>query len=509
MVAEVVYDDLEDNGTFECSNDIMNRVYRNAWWGISSNYKGVPLDCPQRDERQPWLGDHAMGTWGESFMFNNGNTYAKWADDIREAQREDGCIPDICPAYYNYYTSEMTWSSTFPVICDMAYEQFGNIEPIRKNYAAIKKWMHHIRSEFTTEDGVINADKYGDWCMPPESPELIHSQDPARKTDGALIATAYYYKVSQMLAKFARLQGLEDEAKGFEKDAAKIKDCFNARFLTVKKGTSPVQTPHVLYPDSIFYGNNTVTANILPLAFDMVPEAYREEVEKNVITGIITRNKGHISSGVIGMNWMMRELTRMGRGDVAFLLASNKTYPSYGYMIEKGATAIWELWNGDTANRWMNSCNHVMILGDLLTWYFRDLAGFNPAQPAYKQIILKPDFSIQELSYVKASHNTLYGKMISNWKKTLTHLEWDITVPCNTTALVYLPTLDEKAVKDKDVTFVRREGNSTVWSVPSGNYHFRLAWTLLQVKTVQVSWKISSYTNKLLFPNVTALLLWN
>lgn len=475
LVAEVVYDDLEDNGTFECSNDIMNRVYRNAWWGISSNYKGVPLDCPQRDERQPWLGDHAMGTWGESFMFNNGNTYAKWADDIREAQREDGCIPDICPAYYNYYTSEMTWSSTFPVICDMVYEQFGNIEPIRKNYAAIKKWMHHIRSEFTTEDGVINADKYGDWCMPPESPELIHSQDPARKTDGALIATAYYYKVSQMLAKFARLQGLEDEAKGFEKDAAKIKDCFNARFLTVKKGTSPVQTPHVLYPDSIFYGNNTVTANILPLAFDMVPEAYREEVEKNVITGIITRNKGHISSGVIGMNWMMRELTRMGRGDVAFLLASNKTYPSYGYMIEKGATAIWELWNGDTANRWMNSCNHVMILGDLLTWYFRDLAGFNPAQPAYKQIILKPDFSIQELSYVKASHNTLYGKMISNWKKTLTHLEWDITVPCNTTALVYLPTLDEKAVKDKDVTFVRREGNSTVWSVPSGNYHFSVS----------------------------------
>ncbi len=150
-----------------------------------------------------------------------------------------------------------------------------------------------------------------------------------------------------MLAKFARLQGLEDEAKEFEKDAAKIKDCFNARFLTVKKGTSPVQTPHVLYPDSIFYGNNTVTANILPLAFDMVPEAYREEVEKNVITGIITRNKGHISSGVIGMNWMMRELTRMGRGDVAFLLASNKTYPSYGYMIEKGATAIWELWNGE------------------------------------------------------------------------------------------------------------------------------------------------------------------
>ena len=145
---------------------------------------------------------------------------------------------------------------------------------------------------------------------------------------------------------------------------------------------------------------------------------------------------------------------------------NSQTLFADGYVQEK---------TGDAANRWMNSSYHVIILGDLLTWYFRDFDGFNPAQPAYKQIIFKPDFSIQELSYVKASHNTLYGKMISNWKKTLTHLEWDITIPCNTTALVYLPTLDEKAVKDKDVTFVRREGNSTVWSVPSGNYHFSVS----------------------------------
>ena len=134
------------------------------------------------------------------------------------------------------------------------------------NYAAIKKWMHHIRSEFTTEDGVINADKYGDWCMPPESPELIHSQDPARKTDGTLIATAYYYKVSQMLVKFARLQGLEDRRRNSRRMQQKLKTASMPVSLTVKKGTSPVQMPHVLYPDSIFYGNNTVTANILPLA---------------------------------------------------------------------------------------------------------------------------------------------------------------------------------------------------------------------------------------------------
>lgn len=444
LVAEVVYDNLDDNGTFECSNKTLNHIFQNAWWGIASNYKGVPLDCPQRDERQPWLGDHAIGTWGESFLFDNGNLYAKWADDMREAQREDGCIPDICPPFYNYYTPEMTWSSTFPVVCDMLYEQYGNIEPIRKNYEAIKKWLHLIRREYTSKDGIITADKYGDWCVPPESPELIHSQDPARKTDGKLIATAYYYRMSKLMAKFARLQGKESEASEFDKDAEQVKDCFNRHFLTVKKGTSPVKTPHWLYPDSIFYGNNTVTANLLPLAFDMVPEAYKKEVEKNLITTIITRNNGHVSCGVIGVNWLMRELTRIGRGDVALLLAGNKTYPSYGYMIEKGATTIWELWNGDTASRKMNSLNHVMLLGDLLTWGFRDLAGFNPAQPGYKQIMLKPDFSIQELGYVNASHNTVYGKIVSNWKRKGNRLIWDITIPCNTTATVCLPSGEKR-----------------------------------------------------------------
>ncbi len=474
LTSEVVYDGFENNGSFECSSTVMNQVYRNAWWGVSSNYKGVPLDCPQRDERQPWMGDHCVGTWGENFMFDNGTMYAKWTDDMREAQREDGIIPDICPAFYNYFTPAMTWASSFPVICDMLYRQQGNIEPIRKNYPSIKKWLAAIRNGYTTNDGVINADKYGDWCMPPEAPKLIHSTDPARLTSGSLISSAYYYKVCLMMAEFARLQGLQADADFYEQEASTMKERFNAVFLTVKPGTSPVKAPHILYPDSIYYGNNTVTSNILPLAFDMVPEEYREAVRSNLVRAIITTNNGHISCGVIGVNWLFRELTRIGRGDIAYLLASNTTYPSYGYMIKKGATAIWELWNGDTASRKMNSCNHVMILGDLIPWFYRDLAGFNPAQPGYKEIMLKPDFSIQELSYVKASYNTLYGTVESHWKKDLVTLQWDITVPCNTTAQVYLPTTDTKAISQEGITLLRTEGNSTVWRVTSGKYHLTI-----------------------------------
>ena len=338
IVAEFVYDALPDNGSFASSNKTMNAIHRNAWWGIASNYKGVPVDCPQRDERQPWTGDHNMGTWGENFLFDNANMYAKWMDDMRESQREDGCLPDIAPAFYNYYTSDMTWSSTLPVVSDMIYEQTGNPQPIIRNYEAMKKWMSHIRTDFTNKDGLITADKYGDWCVPPEKPDMIHSQDPARKTDGTLIASAYYYKMCQLMAKFARIQGLDAEASAWESDADKVKNAFNKQFLTVKKGTSPVKTPHILYPDSIFYGNNTATANVLPLAFDMVPEEYRQPVADNLIKTIIETNKGHISTGVIGVNWLMRELSRIGRGDVAAMLASNTSYPSYGYEISKGAT---------------------------------------------------------------------------------------------------------------------------------------------------------------------------
>lgn len=477
LMAMMVYDDLKDAGTFECSNRVINDVYRAARMGIASNYKGVPVDCPQRDERQPWMGDHNMGAWGENFIFDNATLFAKWADDMREAQREDGCIPDICPAYYTYYTPDMTWSSTYPVVCDMLYEQTGDRRHIERNYDAIAKWMHFIRSRYT-RDGLITADKYGDWCVPPESPELIHAKDPARLTDGTLIASAYYYRMSGLMAKFARVLGRDAEAAEWEADGGKVKEAFNARFLNRRPGTSQVPG-HILYPDSTTYGNGTLTANLLPLAFDMVPDDCRQTIADNIIRTIITDNNGHVSCGVIGVNWLMRELSRMGRGDVAAILASNTTYPSYGYMLSKGATTIWELWNGDTASRAMNSCNHVMLLGDLVAWMYRDLAGINPAKPGYKELLFAPDFSIDQLTGVSASYQTSYGKASSSWSKSPMHLDWTVEVPCNTSAIISLPA-DAKLSKGKSpckgLTYVSVDGNGrTLWRALSGTYHIDLS----------------------------------
>lgn len=445
----------------------------------------MPVDCPQRNERQPWLGDRTMGCWGESMLFDNYAMYTKWARDIREAQREDGCIPDVAPAYWNYYSDNVTWPAALPMACDMLFTNFGDKRSIEENYPAIKKWVSHIREYYMTEDFIITKDKYGDWCVPPESLELIHSKDPSRKTDGALIATAYYLKVLQLMHRFASLQGLKADAEEWEDLEHRMKDAFNARFLHIKEGTSPVPG-HTLYPDSIFYGNNTVTANILPLAFGLVPKNYIHEVAKNAVTSIITTNKGHISTGVIGVQWLLRELSRRGHADIAYLLATNKTYPSWGYMVEKGATTIWELWNGDTANPEMNSGNHVMLLGDLLPWCFNNLAGIRADRwkSGYKHIVFQPAFEIQELSNVDASYMSIYGKIISRWTKTPTHLEWDIELPANTTGEVHLPD----GRKEK---------------IGSGKYHFSV-----DIPTRNTAILSDEFLyKKLLSPNVTELRL--
>ena len=444
FVAEVVADEMLSTGQFECSDTILNKVMKNAWWGILDNYKGMPLDCPQRDERQPWLGDRTIGALGESFLFDNERLYTKWMRDICEAQRTDGCIPDVAPAFWNYYSDDVAWAAALPFSCDMLWRQYGNREAIERCYPYIKKWVQHIIEEYS-RDGIIHCGKYADWCVPPEKLDLIHSQDPARKTDVTLISTAYIIRTMQLMEQWGC------EADYWRPIREQMARAFNKKFLTVKRGTSP-RPGHVLYPDSVFYGNNTVTANILPLAIGIVPDDCKDDVIKNVVENICVQNKHHVSCGVIGISWLLRGLSDNGFPDVAYRLATNKTYPSWGYMTENGATTIWELWNGDKANPKMNSGNHVMLLGDLLTWCYQYLGGIRSAD-AYKHIILKPAFDIQDCEWTNVSYDSPYGTIKSHWKKTLQHLDWDVTVPSNTTADVCLPNGETK-------------------TIGSGSYHF-------------------------------------
>ncbi|MDR2040781.1 MAG: family 78 glycoside hydrolase catalytic domain, partial [Tannerella sp.] len=243
FVGKVVYDEMEVTGQFETSDPTLNQIYRNAYWGIRGNYRGMPTDCPQRDERMGWLGDRAVGSHGESFLFNNHALYAKWLDDIEQAQREDGSVPDVAPNYWQVYSDNMTWPGAYLIIANMLYEQYGDSRPIAKHYASMKKWMDYMRKNYL-KDNILVKDTYGDWCMPPEQPELIHSQDPARKTDGAVLSTTFYFRMLKLLERFAGLLDLPDDAEAFALEAEVIRNAFNEKYFN---------------RETRQYANNTVT----------------------------------------------------------------------------------------------------------------------------------------------------------------------------------------------------------------------------------------------------------
>lgn len=459
----VIYDDLSTTGSFECSDTTLNQVYNNAYRGIRGNYKGMPLDCPQRNERMPWLGDRATGAHGESFLFGNAGLYAKWLDDIAQSQTPEGAIPDVAPAYWRYYSDNVTWPGVYILVANMLYEQFGDERSIARHYDAMKKWLAYMRGKYM-KGYIVTKDKYGDWCVPPESLQLIHSRDPTRRTDGTLLATAYYYRLLTLMQRFAGVLHRTGDAKAFAGLADSIKLAFNNKFF---------------HPAKAHYSNNTVTANLLPLYFDITPAHARKAVFDSMAAMIRHKYNSHISTGVIGTQWLMRGLTRMGCPDLAYRIAANRDYPSWGYMVEQGATTIWELWNGNTANPGMNSHNHVMLLGDLLIWYYEDLAGIRAHRPAFKQIEMKPVLP-QGLQSVNAAFHSIYGPIGSSWKREAGRFSWKIKIPANTTALVYIPAGNAAAVKESGreatasdgVRFLYMKDDRAVFEVGSGEYAF-------------------------------------
>jgi alpha-L-rhamnosidase len=462
---QVVYDGIRTTGSFTSSDTTLNQLFGNAYRGIRSNYKGMPIDCPQRNERMPWLGDRATGAYGEAYLFDNAKLYAKWLDDIEEAQTPEGAIPDVAPAFWRYYSDNMTWPGTYILVANMLYEQYNDRLSIAKHYGSMKKWLAYMRGKYM-HDYIVTKDKYGDWCVPPESLQLIHSRDSTRNTDGALLATAYYYRMLFLMQRFANVLHKPQDANAFAGLGDSIKNAFNQKFF---------------HPAAAQYSNNTVTANLLPLYFGMVPASKEGQVFRNIVNKIQDKYNGHISTGVVGTQWLMRGLSRWGNPGLAFHIATNRDYPSWGYMLERGATTIWELWNGDTANPSMNSRNHVMLLGDLLVWYYEDLAGIRSGadHPGFQQVIMRPVLP-QGLQMVQAGYQSVYGAIKSEWQQGNGKFTWRIQVPGNAAALVYIPAANAAQVKESGkpaaaangVKWLRMEGDRAVFEIGSGNYVF-------------------------------------
>jgi len=433
LSGEVVHDDVRAAGEFRCSNPLLTRIHQNIRWGVRGNYRSMPTDCPQRDERQGWLGDRSAECKGESYLFDIAALYSKWLNDIEDTQKESGSLPDVAPSYWPIYSDNVTWPATFVIAPDMLYQQYGDTAPIARHYAAMKKWVAHM-SGFM-KDGIQPKDRYGDWCVPPESAELIHSKDPARKTSAEVMGSTYFYYVQMLLGRYAELLGKPEEAQQFRRQAAELNQAFNARFYKAQEG---------------IYDNGTQTSCVLPLAFGMVPKDEQGRVFASLTQSILQKTNGHLGTGLVGGQWLMRTLSDNGQAELVYRLANNQDYPSWGYMIGHDATTIWELWNGNTADPAMNSGNHVMLVGDLAIWMYEYLAGIRgePESPGFRRVVLRP-YPVGDLIEVQASYRSVRGLIESHWRLADGKFRWKVTIPPNVQAMVMLPvTADPAAVTE-------------------------------------------------------------
>ena len=420
----VVYDQMADHGTFQCDNELLNQLHQNAYWGIIGNYHGMPTDCPQRDERLGWTGDHVMGCFGENLLLDNGALYYKWLQDNIDTQDDDGLLADIAPAYWVARGGDVAWEALSVYATYMLLRRYNDVDAVMKYYPALQNYVLYLDRHL--EDGIVPTNSYGDWCVPPERPDLIHSEDPARRTDGKLISTAMYYSVLTMMGEMAMQIGRNGDMLDYDHKQEKLREDYNRHFY---------------HPETASYGNNTVTANLLSLEFGLVPKDDEERVLKNIVDVTEETYGGHVSCGVLGMQHLMTGLTHRGRLDLAMRIILQKDYPSFGYMIEQGATTIWELRNGDTADPAMNSGNHVMLLGDLLVWMYGDLAGIRQTTTsrAYKELDMRLSMP-EQLNHVRATHQTPYGTVSSEWTRTDDGITWTVDIPANSTARVHVPS---------------------------------------------------------------------
>lgn len=462
LQGQVVYDEMANTGSFHCSDSLLNAIYKAAWWTIAGNYKGLPLDCPQRDERMGWLGDRSINSYGESFMFDNYLLYAKWLDDIADAQLPNGSIPDVAPSYwYPFLSDNMTWPSSYLFVTDMLHRQFGDDGIVAKHYPGMKKWMAHMAT-YINPDSLIDRDRYGDWCMPPESREMILSKDSTRQTPKGFLASSYYVGCLRMMERFAIIAGHPEDSVTFGSLRRTMIAAVNKKYFNENNG---------------YYANNTITANLLALAFDIVSPMEKRRVAGNIVKVSAAKFDNHLGTGLVGNQWLMRGLTDNGYADIAFRIATNTTYPSWGYMLGNGSTTIWELWNGNTADPAMNSGNHVMLLGDLMVWYYEKLAGIKALTPGFKQIEMNPLLNTP-LTDVDAEHTSPYGKIVSHWTRTGKNFTWEISIPANTTARIHIPAAQREAVTfakpgSTDAKFIEKTDDDIIFELLPGHYIIR------------------------------------
>lgn len=439
---KVVRTAVPRTGHFHCSNPLLNDIYQMVVNTESANLHSIPTDCPQRDERMGWLNDLTARIDQEIYTFSMARFYPKFFLDVVDTQGEDGTITCAAPFRFGARPADPVCVS-FLLMAYKSYQFYGNDQLIREHFDNMKAWVDFLYSR--TNNGIVNYSYYGDWC-PPDAFAIAPGSAVSRDTPGLLMSTGYLYYGARLLSEMAEVAGRSADASRYADLAEEIATAFNREYWNETTGG---------------YAANNQAANSFALFLGLVPEDRIQRVVDNLVADVKAQDY-HLTTGNLCTKYLLEQLTEHGHAEEAYRIATQTTYPSWGFMLSKGATTLWERWEyliGDA----MNSHNHPMM-GSIGSWFYKYVLGIRPDfdKPAFEHVFIHPCI-FKDLEYAEGSLETVKGLVKVSWRKKGSRIYLDVTVPANTTATVYVPSARD------------REGYS-LQEVGSGEHHFKSSW---------------------------------
>lgn len=443
--------DVEPAGAFECSNPLFNRIHDAVQWTLLSNLFSVQSDCPHR-EKFGYGGDLAAACDMGLMNYDMSTFYAKSVRDLADAQRANGGFTETAP-YVGIAddglgdgAGPVEWGTAHPLVCWKLFQHYGDLRMLEEQFPAIERWMRLLESKAV--DGIL-ANGIGD------HESLVPKSVP-------VTGTAFYALNADLAARIAGLLGHERRRRYYTHLADSIRDAFIKKFLV---------------PGSGRIDSGTQCNQATALALGLVPERYRPAVLDVLVNDIVTARAGHLTTGIFGTDFMLRVLSESGRADVAYLVANQRTFPGWGHMLENAATTLWETWAFSDN---IYSHNHPMF-GSIDAWFYQYLAGIRPADNAagFNRIVIRPRM-VDGLSWVKAHHDCVLGRIASQWRIEGARLRMRVVIPAGATALVYVPARRPSDVRESGrpagdsagVELLGADGDALVYRVGSGEYVF-------------------------------------
>jgi alpha-L-rhamnosidase len=471
LTGRVFHSAMAETGSFECSDPTLNKLWQNILWTQRGNMESIPTDCPQRDERLGWMGDIQIFVGTGIFNMDMAAFFTKWMRDVRDAQATDGRFADFSPHPFGkdkFFTGVAGWGDAGLVVPWRVWQHYGDQRLLSENFDSARRWVEFIRSN---NPDLLWKNKrgndYGDWL---NSDTLVYEGFPRKggQVPKEVFATMMFAYATDLLSRIAAVLGKQTEAQQYAALFNDIKSAFNKAYVT--------EDGHIQ--------GDTQAGYALALHFDLLPEKLRPAALNYMLDGI-RRYNGHMSTGFHSTYRMMLELTRAGHNEVAYSLINQRSFPSWEYSIDNGATTIWERWDGYVKGRGfqdkgMNSFNHYAI-GAVGEWMARVILGINndDAHPAYEHFTLRP-YPGGGLTWARGHYDSIRGRIESSWSIADGGFKYDVTIPANTTATVYVPAKDAASVLESGkpasasmgIQFLRMEDGAAVFLVQSGKYSF-------------------------------------